>query len=404
MTNRVYVVGVGPGNSEMISSAGIKIIDKSDILIGGKRNLEIFEHLKKEKYKIEKNLQDIIKIINEKKGFKKIVVLSSGDPNIYGIAEFLKNNLKECEISVIPSISSIQYLAAKSMTSLNDAYITSVHGRDNNNLLKIVKENKKVALFTDSKNSPQSLCKMFCKRGLKNLYITIGENLSYENEKVTQGTLEELKDAIFDSLSVMIIENKDNYQYNFLGIPDSMFIRGNVPMTKEEVRTVSISKLKLTGGSIVYDIGAGTGSVSVECALLAKEGLVYAIEKNSDAVDIINKNIEKFGLLNVNVIEEEAPFKIDELPPAQNVFIGGTGGNMDEIICWIAKKCDKVRIVINAITPESTYEALKSLEDNGFSNIEITGISVSKGIKAGEKHIMKALNPVNIICGDLGGE
>lgn len=409
MSNRLFVVGVGPGNRELVSPEAMKIIEESDVLMGGKRNLKAFDYPDKLQVPIGNNLREIIMFIQDNIESKRIVVLASGDPNLYGITDYLKAELKEVDISVVPGISSIQYLCSKAGINLNDVYITSVHGREEN-LTDIAAKNKKIAVFTGGKRTPKSICRMFCEKGLEDLVVTVGENLSYENERVVKGTPQEIANMDFDVLSVMVIENNGagkgrgtGFKYTTLGLPDHMFIRGDVPMTKQEVRAVSLSKLMLKEDSIVYDIGAGTGSISIECGLLAKGGFVYAIEKDGEALELIEKNISKFQLDNIKVVKGEAPLALDRLPEPDRVFVGGSGGNMEEIMKWVAKKCRSVRVVINTITLESTYEAIKSLESQGFTNIEITGVGISRSREVGGKHIMQALNPVYVICADLGG-
>ncbi|MFZ5989661.1 MAG: precorrin-6y C5,15-methyltransferase (decarboxylating) subunit CbiE [Bacillota bacterium] len=409
MSNRLFVVGVGPGNRELVSPEAMNIIEKSDVLMGGKRNLQAFDYPDKLQVPIGNNLREIIMFIQDNIESKRIVVLASGDPNLYGITDYLKAELKEVDISIVPGISSIQYLCSKAGINLNDVYITSVHGREEN-LTDIAAKNKKTAVFTGGKHTPKSICRMFCEKGLEDLVVTVGENLSYENERVVKGTPQEIANMDFDVLSVMVIENNGAgkgrgtcFKYTTHGLPDHMFIRGDVPMTKQEVRAVSLSKLKLKADSIVYDIGAGTGSISIECGLLAKEGFVYAIEKDGEALELIEKNISKFQLDNIKVVKGEAPLALDILPEPDRVFVGGSGGNMEEIIEWVAKKCRSGRVVVNTITLESTYEAIKSFESQGFTNIEITGVGISRSREVGGKHIMQALNPVYVICADLGG-
>ncbi len=345
---------------------------------------------------------------------KKIIIVVTGDPGLYSFMEYLKLNLKEVEIEVLPGISSFQYLCSKLKMSWDDVYITSLHGRENSGFVDIVKSNRKTAVFTGGANSPDKVCKRLLENRIENVLVTVGENLSYENERIVAGTPEEITKLNFESLSIMIIENNDkiNKSQNgigkcTIGIPDGEFIRGNVPMTKEEIRTISISKLRLKPNSVVFDIGAGTGSVSMECGLICSKGKVFAVECNPEGIDLIKRNKEKFNIENLFLIEGKAPEVLNNDIQPDRVFIGGTKGNMDNILKWAAGFDKNIIVVINSITIESTYEAMESLEKNGFENIEIINISISKSMKAGNKHLMKAINPVYIItaekqcCGGL---
>lgn len=174
-------------------------------------------------------------------------------------------------------------------------------------------------------------------------------------------------------------------------------------MTKEEVRTVVLSKLRPENNSIVYDIGAGTGSLTVEAANLASQGIVYAIEKNEKGIELIEKNREKFELKNIKVIKGEAPQSLSDLPRVDRIIIGGSGGNLDSILETAKKKLkDTGRIVITAVTLETLFQAKKHLEKLNFK-YEICNITVTRTRQIADYHMLKGMNPVFIISADRGG-
>jgi len=186
--------------------------------------------------------------------------------------------------------------------------------------------------------------------------------------------------------------------YSF-GIPDEAFIRGKVPMTKEEVRVITLSKLKIKRNDIIVDIGAGTGSISIECALLSPEGNVYGVERNKEAVNLIKENIKKFNINNMEIIEGEAPEALSSLPQVNKAVLGGTGGNMEGIMDWIDKNLkEDGTVVINAITVETVYKALEEMKKRKYQ-FEVILVSISKGESAGNYTLMKGQNPVYIITG-----
>jgi precorrin-6Y C5,15-methyltransferase (decarboxylating) len=411
MSNKLYIIGVGPGARELVHPAAMKLIECSDVLIGGRRNLEIFEELDKEKITIGNNLEEVCKYISENIQSKKIAVLATGDTGLYSIMEFLKAKLADIEIEAVPGISSMQYLCAKLKLSWHDICITSLHGHENSDLLSKIDISKNMVIFTGGKYTPDRICKEFADSGLKNVIVSVGEKLSYPDERIVSGTLEEIASMKFDDLSIMVVQNNSiialgepstGWEYTTHGIPDDMFIRGEVPMTKEEVRSVSLSKLRLKEDSIVYDIGAGTGSVSIECALRCKKGMVFAIDKNKEAVKLVVKNAQKFKLPNIKAIEGMAPSGLKGLPEPDRVFIGGSCGQLDDILGWISVIGRAVRVVINTVTIESTYQAIDNLEKKGFNDIEITNIAVSRSKTVGGKHLMQALNPVYVIAATKG--
>lgn len=406
---RIYIAGIGPGNIDLVTPAAMKAIEDCDVLIGGRRNLELFDYLMKEKVVITSDLEPVCTYILGNAGRKKITVLATGDPGIFSISEFLKRRLPDVKLEIIPGISSFQYLCSRIGISWHDMVILSLHGRDNDKLFAAVKANRKTAIFTGGDTSPVDVCKYLIQNGIRDITITVGERLSYPDERIITGTVDEISKMEFDSLALMLVqwksdkEPRESWEYETPGIPDHMFVRDDVPMTKEEIRTIAISKLRLKKDSIVFDIGAGTGSVSVECGLICCKGKVYAVEREKKAVGLIHRNLDKFKLDNVIVVEGSAPEVLDDIPVPDRVFIGGTGGHMEAILDWITRSSKETRVVVNAISPESAYEALKGFEKRGFRDIELVNITVSKGLKTGDRHIMRALNPIYIISGQKGG-
>lgn len=434
MAMKIYVLGMGPGGENYITPAVSGLIGECDVLIGGKRHLALFDKPGRKEIAIGNNLEEIGRYlisvwerergggpektdaaVSEKEPEKKIAVLVTGDPGLFSMLGFLKRTLPEAELEVHPGVSSLQVLCARLDMNWDDMVIKSVHGREQEDLAETIRKNEKVALFTGGEHSPAAICGLLLENRLGHVWVSVGENLSYENERVVCGMPDEIAGMSFNTLSLMIIENpmverpdagsersRGAWAFSTPGIPDDRFVRGEVPMTKEEVRAVAVSKLRLSGSETVYDIGAGTGSVSVECALRCRHGRVYAIEKEEDALELIRKNAELFGLNNIEVIAGRAPCLEAGLPAPDRVFIGGSGGGMDEIVRWAGGQGKPVRVVINTIAVESTAEALESLDREGFAGIEIISLSVSRGRRVGGKHMMQALNPVYIISAEKG--
>lgn len=194
------------------------------------------------------------------------------------------------------------------------------------------------------------------------------------------------------------MHEKKGWLYETGGIPDELFIRGKVPMTKEEIRSVSLSKLRLCTKDIVIDIGAGTGSMAIEIALKARKGKVFAIEQNNEAVELIHKNKEFFGVKNLEVIYGRAPDALENLPKIDKVFVGGTGGNIKTIFNWMDKALvSKGRVVLNFITIENLYQSMTELQSRSYEDMEVTQLSVSKGRKISNITMMQGQNPIYII-------
>jgi precorrin-6Y C5,15-methyltransferase (decarboxylating) len=403
MDPKIYVVGVGPGDLQLLTRAALQIIESSDLLIGGVRNLEAFQYLNKETLAIRNNLDEICQTIATGYRFRRITVLATGDPGLFSIGQTLKRKLAGAPLEMISGVSSVQYFCNKLGITGDDLRIVSWHGRVRLNLAAEIRQHRRVCVFTDAQRPPQAICQELLGCGLTEVRVTVGENLSYPDERLVTGLLAEMAEKAekeFGGLSLLLFEKTatatKRWPYLTPGIPDSAFIRETVPLTKEEVRAVTLAKLRLRRDSVVFDIGAGTGSVSVECALLAPAGQVYAIERNSAALKLLAGNRERFDADNIVVVPGSAPDILAQLPPPDRVFIGGTGGNLAAIIEWLSGLATMPRVVLNAVTLETTYQAMEGFQASGFTT-ELIQLAVARGATYGGKHLLQALNPIYII-------
>lgn len=379
------------GDIDTLTLKAKKIIDKSDIIIGAERMIESFKN-KKEVFKAYK-VEEIKEYLKDKNA-ETVSILLSGDVGFYSGAKKLLEELKEYDIEVIAGISSVVYFASRLKISWQDIYLTSLHGIENN-IIQYVKRNKRVFTLLDNGQSVEKLRDKLLYYGLGGVKLYIGERLSYSDERIIVSKANELKNFDFNSLCVAIIENENAEDNSLYGIDDDEFIRGKVPMTKAEIRWVSINKLKLSKSSVVYDVGAGTGSVSIECALKAVDGKVYAIEKKEEAVKLIEENKRKFLADNLEIIEGEASERLISLPKPTHAFIGGSGGNLKEIINTILEKNKNTKIVINAISLNTVAEVMEILKD--FESSDIVQLNVSKNKTVGSYELMTGQNPIYII-------
>ena len=388
---KVYLVGIGMGNFSTLTEKAVDVIDKADVVVGAKRMTELVAKNKKifNSYKPDE-IYDYLKNNN----FEMVAVLLSGDCGFYSGAKKLIQTLKEFDVHVVCGISSVVYFCSKLKMSWEDIKLLSVHGK-NSNVIGYVRTNKKVFLLLNGKEDIKIICEKLCYYGMGQTILYIGQRLSYPDEKIVVSRADDLNDFEFDSPVVMIIENNNFVNNIYTAIDDDEFLRGSVPMTKSEVRTISIAKLCLEHNSVLYDIGAGTGSISVEAGLHIIDGTVFAIEKNTEAVELIEKNKKKFAVDNIAVINGVAPSALEELPPPTHIFIGGSSGNLKEIInCCIEKNSD-VKIVINAIAINTVGQVTEFAEKNGFS-LDIVCMNVSKNKRVGKYDLMIAQNPVYI--------
>lgn len=396
------IIGIGPGNNLTLTKEAENAIRRSSCLIGDQRVIASFQNLGKPAF-YSSNVQEITDYLKKCGPDGEVSILVSGDVGFYSLAKGLleqgeKLGEKLGKIRLICGISSMQYFCSKLKLSWEDVETVSLHGR-NANLIAKVMQNRKVFVLTGGNRTPSEICRMLCEYGLESLQVSVGENLSYENERITTAPAEKIAQGVFAKLNVLMIVNNKPFTRPCVtpGLPDEFFIRGDVPMTKQEVRAVTISKLQLCPADIAYDIGAGTGSVAVEMAMQLEEGFVYAVEKDPEGLELIRKNKEKLGVINLGVIAATAPGGLEELPKPDKVLIGGSGGNLEGILDTVFCKNPNVRVVINAITLETLNNTISYFKDKPDYNVEIVNIAVSKSRKIREYHLMTGQNPVYII-------
>ena len=391
---QITLLGIGMGSRDTLTIEGEKALEKAELLIGARRiadSVKMPHHTVIYEYDSEK----ILKCIEENSQYEHIVIALSGDVGFYSGAKKLLHNLGE-DTRVICGISSVVYFMAKAGLSWDDAKIVSAHGR-NCNLVSLICHSKKVFSILGTKDGISSLAGRLVSYGMGDVLLYVGENLSYENEKIFVKPAKELVSYEGDTLCVVCAYNENASELmSTHGIKDECFIRGKAPMTKEEVRTVSLMKLGLSEDSVCYDVGAGTGSVAVEMALRAHQGKVYAIEKKEDALALILENKKKFAADNLEIVGGCAPEAMEELPVPTHAFIGGSSGNLKDIIRLLLNKNPEVKIVINCITLETVGEAMEAIREFDFQERDIVQMSVSRSKEVGRYHMMMGENPIYI--------
>ena len=416
----ITLLGIGMGSREMLTVQGKNSLDQADLLIGARRMVDSVRRPDQDVF-IEYRSQEIKDYIDSHPEYDNIVIVLSGDVGFYsgakklldvlqqnklsqnsfgsetaGQSSSVQNTVKP-EIQVQCGISSVVYFMSKIGLSWDDAKIVSAHGR-RCNLISYIHNEKKVFAILGTSDGVAVLASKLVDYGMSDVLLYVGENLSYDNEKIFVKTAGELTEYTGNPLSVICAVNESaGKRLETHGIKDEEFIRGKAPMTKEEVRTVSLSKLRLTEDSVCYDVGAGTGSLSIEMALRAHQGKVWAIEKKEDAVELIRQNKVKFAADNLEIIEGLAPEALVDLPAPTHAFIGGSSGNLKEIVKLLIEKNPQVRIVINCITLETVSEALETAKEFGFEENEIIQLNASRSKAIGRYHMMMGENPIYII-------
>lgn len=404
----IKLAGIGPGDNGAITREVQSALNSSDIYMGAERMLENIRH-NAEKYPYYKAAEIIpfIKEIAKKESLKEetdITILFSGDTSFYSGATSLYKELKELKeledaeinLQILPGISSLSYMCSKLGISFDELNVYSLHGKRIDNLTRKIASTEKMFLLLSGVKDVNRLGECIGKASL-NCDIYLGYRLSYEDEKISLLSAAECVELTEEGLYSCVILNREPVKKSLTcGMSDEEFIRGKVPMSKEEIREVSICKLGLKNNSVLYDIGSGTGSVAVECAALSDDIKVYAVECNEEAIELIKANKNKFMLENIEVIKAMAPEGLKELPKATHAFVGGSRGNLKEILMTLKEMNPEMKVVINAISLETIGELSRVLKEIDGIQSDIVQIQVSRSDEVGSYHLMKAQNPVYI--------
>lgn len=412
---KVTIIGAGPGNPDLLSRAALDAIDIADVVIGAHRALAGID-VPPDVVRCELvKTADIVAALTDAASWQRAVVVMTGDVGLFSGARRLVEALSgdaQVDVHVIPGISSASYLAARLARPWQDWRFASAHGV----ACDIVAEAERAGelfLATSGGEDPSRLSGELVQAGFGDARVTVAERLSYPDERITCATASEIAGQTFDDLNVMLIEFAggagspagSRWPYASSGIPDELFIRGDVPMTKQEVRAIALAKLRLTATDTVWDVGAGTGSVSIEAALVARAGSVWAVERNAAGVRLIRENADAFGCGNVHAVPGIAPEALAKLPVPDAVFVGGSAGELPSIVEAALEKNSQVRLCVPCVTVETLTEACALLSGSRFKGFEACQVSAARAEAVGSHHLMKAQNPVFLVSArGAGGE
>ena len=407
--SKLTIIGIGPGSEGYVMPAAVECMKLSHTVIAARRILPVlisvcgetgaaFEPMGKIK-------DTLLRIDGLLKQGKDVGLVVSGDPLMYSLYNTIRNDPVSSgwEIVVLPGIGSLQMLGAAFGETMEDARIISVHGRSRTrgSIALAVTESPKVFFLCSKEQGPAWLSDIMLDYGLSDVTVYAGANLSYEDEMLLCGSPAEMVQNEYPSLCVAMIKNpapREVVRPRFL--TDADFERDKTPMTKEEIRVLILHQMRIEADDIIWDVGAGTGSVSIECARQAPFGQVYAVERGEAAVSLIKKNKEKFGTDNLHVYHGDAVEVVRTLPLPRKVFIGGSGGKLAEIMEVIASFDSKVQVTIAAVTIETIAEAehILSRYDPDYKLVQAT---IGRGRRIGQYHIVDTNNPVLLFTGSI---
>ena len=413
--SQIEVVGIGLDGAVGLTRKIREIIRQATILIGSSRHLSYFESHSAQKIILNNLQQNIDEIAQLIKTEERIVILTSGDPLFFGLGRLLLEKFPQEKLNFHPHISSIQLAFNKIKVPWQDAKIISVHGRNGDELSQALKQGiEKIAILTDGNYHPAVIAKLYLSLDIPvNYSFYICENLGDKTEKITRFTSAEIAELAllefdtFAALNVVILIresfSKDLEYYQklpLIGIPDAAFssFRDRPSLiTKKEVRVVILGQLALQPNQVVWDLGAGTGSVSIEIARLCPSSQIFAVEKTAIGVSLIENNCQNFEVKNISVISGKAPENLNTLPDPNRIFIGGSGGNLTSILNNCQRKLLPQGIIVIALaTIENCHEALHWIKQNNWQ-YSLLQLQISRSTSVGQLTRFSPLNPVTII-------
>lgn len=395
----VTVVGIGDDGPAGLSAEARAAVEEAELLLGGHRHLAWFSDHPAQTLPITDNLRAVVAAIEQHSANCRVVVLASGDPLFFGIGAYLSKRLGPDRLQILPHISSVQLAFARVGIGWQDAAILSAHGRPLAPVLQPALEAAKVAILTDDNNTPGVIATALRAAGMEDCRAVVAEHLGGPEERLIETTLYQLPGQTFATLNVLLLlRNHPRRPILSLGLPDDAFAHLRGQITKAEVRAVSLSKLRLRRSDTVWDIGAGSGSVSIESALLCG-GDVYAVERAPEQLTVLYANVASFHAARVQVIVGEAPEALGLLPTPDAVFVGGSGGRLREVLAVVqARLRPGGRLVLNLTMLDHLTQARAWLAASAMGTQELVQLQVTRAVPIADDERLAALNPVWILA------
>ena len=408
-SGRLVIVGIGDDGMAGLTEAARRVVHEADVILGTPSTLRLVDPAPGRRVTLEPEMPEALRQVREALASQSPVLVSGGDPLFYGVARYLCDRLGKDQFEVIPHVSSMQLAFARVKESWDDAYLTSLAGRPFEAIVDRVRTAEKVGLFSSDDHPPGRIFRELLDRGIDYFKAYVCENLGSPDERVTQGELADLAGLDFDPLNVLILVRKPNRpdrskgsgRYRLFGNPDYLFAQSQPKrglITQAEVRSIALAQLDIRPSSVVWDIGAGSGSVAIEAAQLANQGMVYAVEPEAGDLALIQANAEAFGVPNVRPVAGRAPEVLSTLPDPDAVFVGGTGRQIDVVL---GAAFDRLgpggRLAVNVATIDGLATAQRTLKALA-GEVQIWNVAVNRGIEQMDRVRFEAVNPTFLLA------
>jgi precorrin-6Y C5,15-methyltransferase (decarboxylating) len=401
---KIHIIGVGTDGQAGLTGKARELLQQAEVVLGSEQTLGLLSDVAAEKLRVGADLTETVQAIERLIGKRKMVLVASGDPLFYGVARYLCDKLGKERFEVLPHVSSMQLAFARVKETWEEAFLTNLATHSLDSVIDRVRTAETVGIFTSKEEDPPTIARKLLARGLDYFRAYVCENLGGKDERVTQGELDEIQEHEFAPLNVMILKRKPGRpdqqrlasRFRRFGNPDDVFAQSQPKselITQAEVRSIALAQLDVQPASVIWDIGAGSGSVSIEAAQLAMAGKVYAIEQDVADYHLIVANAATFGLRNLQAIHGMAPAVFSGLPAPDGIFVGGSGKESSRLLeaAYQALRPGG-HMVVNVATLESlssTYATLKALA----SPVRAHLINIARGTEQLETLRFEALNP-----------
>ncbi len=407
--SKLVIVGIGDDGLAGMTESARRLVSESDLILGAPATLRLLESLPGKKVELDPDMPAALRQVREALRSGKPVLVSSGDPLFYGVARYLCDRLGKELFEVVPHVSSMQLAFARVKESWEDAYLTNLAGRPLEAVIDRIRTAEKVGLFSSDEHPPARLAKALLDRGIDYFRAFVCENLGSPDERVTQAELSDLIGMEFDPLNVLILVRKPNRpdrasrasRYRLFGNADDAFAQTQPKrglITQAEVRSIALAQLDIRPESVVWDIGAGSGSVAIEAAQLASQGMVYAIEPEPADIALIQANAESFGVPNIRPVAGRAPEVLASLPDPDAIFVGGTGRQVTQVLSVAYDRlAEGGRLAVNVATIDGLATALETLRRLAGS-VQVWNVAISRGIEQMDRMRFESINPTFLLA------
>jgi len=411
---KIPIVGIGGDGLGGLAPTSRALLTNAEVVLGSEGTLTLLPELKGQGRPIGTDLQEVVEFIKSNLGKTRMVIVATGDPLFYGVARYLCDRIGKDAFDVIPHVSSMQLAFARIKESWEEAYLTDVGKRPLDEVLDRIRTAETVGLFTSEQHGPPQIAQKLLARGIDYFRAYVCENLGGPDERLTQGELAEIAAMDFDTLNVLILKRKPNrpdvaragLKLMRFGNPDETFAQSRPKsglITQAEVRALALAQMDLQPGSVVWDVGAGSGSVAIEAAQLVAPGIVYAIEQEAPDCHLILANMESFGIKNVKPVFGMAPAVFHDLPGPDAIFIGGNGGEVARLLeASYGALRPAGRLVVNVGTIEmlsAVYAVMKTLAPP----VQVHLVNVARGVEQMDALRFESVNPTFLLTVRKGG-